>query len=218
MSNLQISPKNSAITTYAKSTVLRELPTEVKASTQSSICDLLNRVAKLYQIPNWDELNAVLLSDWILETYPTETFETIQRALTKPRTVGKTWRLTPDVITEWMAFEIEQETIKREKEIHNAKQAEEQTGEGWTDERFKEVVKAIDSATGFTRGPALSPKEIREEGQEQPKQKGTIYPYTTREEHIARAMKLAWMTECHDARTGEKLPNWMTFEDWKKTI
>ena len=194
--------------------MLRELPTEVKASTQSAICDLLNRVAKLYQIPNWDELNAVLLSDWILETYPTATFETIQRALLKPRTVGKTWRLTPDVITEWMGFEIEQETIKREKEIHNAKQAEEQTGEGWTDQRFEEVLKAIDAAPGFKRGPSLSPQQIRDEGQEQPKQRATIYPYTTREEHIARAMKLAWISENYDPRTGEKLPNWMSEDEW----
>lgn len=198
----------------ANGLVLCELPTEVKAQAQVEICNMLDKLAKLYQIPNWDQIGCFLLSDWILETYPAETLDTITRALTKPRTVGKTWRLTPDVITEWMGYEIEQEAMRREKEIHNLKHTEEQIADGWTDERFQQVLDAIDAAPGFKRGPSLSPQEIREEGQEKPKERGTVYPYTTREEHIERAINMAYICENYDARTGEKLPNWMSKDEW----
>lgn len=194
--------------------VLRELPKEVKEDAKIAICDMLARLAKLYQIPNWDAINEILLADWILETYPAETLDTITRALTKPRTVGKTWRLTPDVISEWMAVEIEADTAKREKEIHNAKHQEEEVTDGWTNERFNEILEAIDKAPGFKRGPSLSPQEVREEGQEKPKERGTIYPYSTKEDYVARAMKLAWISENYDPRTGEKLPNWMSEDEW----
>lgn len=214
MPNLQISQTNSVTSLSASGLVLRELPAEAKVDAQTAICNMLKHLAKLYQIPNWDALNEVLLSDWILETYPTETMETITKALTKPRTVGKTWRLTPDVITEWMSFEIEQETAKREKELHNAKHTEESLADGWTDERFEQILDAIDKAPGFKRGPALNPQDVRDEGQKKPKERGVIYPYTTREEHVARAMRLAWMVECYDPRTGDKLPNWIDFDEW----
>ena len=63
--------------------------------------------------------------------------------------------------------------------------------DGWTNERFNEILEAIDKAPGFKRGPSLSPQEVREEGQEKPKEWGTIYPYLTKEDYVARAMKLA---------------------------
>lgn len=198
----------------ANGLVLRELPAEAKVDAQTAICNMLKHMAKLYQIPNWDALNEVLLSDWILETYPTETMETITKALTKPRTVGKTWRLTPDVITEWMAFEIEQETAKREKELHNAKHTEESLADGWTDERFQQILEAIDKAPGFKRGPALNPQDVRDEGQEKPKAKRFTHPLTTREEAIMWEIRMDWMRNCFDYRTGEKLPNWIDFDEW----
>lgn len=80
---------------------------------------LAHRLGRLYLIPNWTEENAVLLAEWIVEKYKYEEIQIVTRVLNNPPTTGdKTWRLTPDVIQEWMTIELEKVAAKRE-ERHN---------------------------------------------------------------------------------------------------
>ena len=129
--------RTNEISIYAKSTVLRELPTEVKAShnRQFTICSI--RYAKLYQIPGRTKLNAVLLSDWILETYRPKLWNDPARSIEARDGRKRRGRLTPDVITEWMGFEIEQETIKRGTRDPQRQTSRGTDREGWTDQRFE---------------------------------------------------------------------------------
>lgn len=90
-----------------------------------SIASLLQRLAKLYQIPNWSEENAILLAQWIFDNFKYETFETIRECLYNPPITGqKNWRLTPDTITEWMVLKLDEVAIKREAEHERNKQIE----------------------------------------------------------------------------------------------
>lgn len=94
---------------------LRLLP-EVDA--QIEIKDMLLRIAKLYQIPNFDAEGAVLLAEWVLDEYKHSSFELIKRALNSPpRTGEKSWRLTPETITEWIE-------VTRERMITETQQKE----------------------------------------------------------------------------------------------
>lgn len=106
-------------TTTSKALILKE---QEPKETKKIIAILLQRLSKLYQIPNWSEENAVILTEWIHENYKYETLETIIQVLTNPPNTGaKNWRLTPDTIQEWMAIQLDKEAEAREKEHEKRK-------------------------------------------------------------------------------------------------
>jgi len=66
-----------------------------------------------------------MLAQWIVDSYPFESLDSIQECLyTPPKTGQKNWRLTPDTIQEWMSLQLEKEAIKREKEHNKVKLGE----------------------------------------------------------------------------------------------
>lgn len=101
--------------------VIREQPD--KKATIDQISKMLNQLAKLYQIPNFDGENSVLLANWIVNQYQYEPLNVVLDCLIKPPTTGeKNWRLTPDTIEQWLAIRLEEEAVKREKEYQKEKQ------------------------------------------------------------------------------------------------
>lgn len=106
-------------TTTSKGLIIKE---QEAKETKKIIALLLQRLSKLYQIPNWTEENAVILTEWIHENYKYETLDTIMQVLTNPPNTGaKNWRLTPDTIQEWMSIQLEKEAEAREKEHEKRK-------------------------------------------------------------------------------------------------
>jgi hypothetical protein len=101
--------------------VLREQPDKV--ATIEQIAKMLHQLAKLYQIPNWDGENAVLLAKWILGKYECEPLEVVIDCLVNPPiTKDKNWRLTPDTIQEWFAIKLDEQAQKREADYQKEKQ------------------------------------------------------------------------------------------------
>jgi hypothetical protein len=192
--------------------VLREQP---KAEVAKIIAVLLDRLAKLYQVPNWDETNAILLTEWILETYPFELTKTIVNCLTKGRKnydpENKNWRLTPDTISQWMAEEIDIQAQRVEKYIHNTKFVEQKESPEWTADRLKEWQEIIKNSEGFKPAPKMSPKDIELEGQEKPLNK---YRPPSDEYVISRLLHLEWIKENFDPITGYKKETWISEEEW----
>lgn len=87
-----------------------------RPETIAAIAGMLMRLKRLYQIPNFDERNAVELAEWIAENYSCEEPDTIEMALRNPPSGSDTnWRLTPDTINKWMAPALEAKAIEREK-------------------------------------------------------------------------------------------------------
>ena len=85
------------------------------------IAKLIHRLSKLYQMKDWTEENSVLLAEWTYENYKYEEIQIVTRVLNNPpQTDGKSWRLTPDTIREWMTIELEKVAERRE-QIHNEK-------------------------------------------------------------------------------------------------
>jgi len=101
--------------------VIREQPD--KEATIAQIASMLNQLAKLYQIPNFNGENAVLLSKWIINKYAYEPLDIIIDCLVNPPSTGeKNWRLTPDTIEQWLSIRLEEQAEKREKEYQKEKQ------------------------------------------------------------------------------------------------
>jgi hypothetical protein len=117
-SEIVLSQKGNKLTTSSTAStalILREQPD--KAGTIEVIANLLARVGTLWQIPNWTADNSVLLAEWIYGNYPCEPLDTIFKCLKNPPvTDDKIYRLTPDVITQWMAVYLEKDAIAREQE------------------------------------------------------------------------------------------------------
>ena len=102
------------------SVILREQ--ENKEATVAEIAKMLHRLAKLFQIPNWDGENAVLLAKWIIDKYQYEPLDVVLDCLINPpSTSDKNWRLTPDTIQAWFAIRLDEQAVKREKEYQKEK-------------------------------------------------------------------------------------------------
>ena len=101
--------------------VIREQPNKVETIAQ--ISSMLNQLAKLYQVPNFDGENAVLLANWIINKYQYEPLSVVLDCLINPPATGeKNWRLTPDTIEQWLTIRLEEQAEKREKEYQKEKQ------------------------------------------------------------------------------------------------
>lgn len=117
--------------------ILREQ--ENKDATIKDIAKMLHQLAKLYQIPNWDGENAVLLAKWIIGKYECEPLDVVLDCLISPPvTNDKNWRLTPDTIQSWFTIRLDEQAQKREaeyqKEKERLKKLEEQVPEqNWPD-------------------------------------------------------------------------------------
>lgn len=94
-----------------------------KKATIEQIAKMLIQLAKLYQVPNFDGENAVLLSNWIVNNYQYEPLNVVIDCLINPPHTGENnWRLTPDTIQKWLAIRLEEHVIKREKEYQKEKE------------------------------------------------------------------------------------------------
>lgn len=84
------------------------------------LCDLLDRLVKLYQIKDFDEVNSLLLAEWLIEEYKYYDLDLVLTALRKPPvTRDQAWRLTPDTLTNWIdltRFKRESDKAKKESE------------------------------------------------------------------------------------------------------
>lgn len=102
---------------------LRLLPEE---ETQIEIKDMLLRIAKLYQIPNFDAESAFLLSEWVMDEYKHSSQELVRRALSNPpKGKDKSWRLTPETISEWVEItrvKIIDEEARKESEARQSQE------------------------------------------------------------------------------------------------
>lgn len=195
--------------------ILAEQPD--KKEVIKTIAKLLQRLSKLYQLPNWSEENAVILAEWVFDTYRYDSMDDLIECLSKPPqtydehgNIESNWRLTPDRIQKWMSVQLEKTAIKREN--HRQPSALEML----PDDKLKEIQEAILQSDVKPVVP-ITEQEIKREGREKPAKPVYIQP----DENYLRMqeLKMQFGRECCDLHTGrpkEGMPQ--TFEDYLKTI
>lgn len=224
---LQRSQEKTEIALSTPSTVLREQPS---GEAIKAIADKLDILAKLYQVPNWDQLNAILLAEWIMDEYHSDMLKTVMDCLNRPRTSGKTWRLTPDTIKEWMSAEQDKLADRREKYIHNKKV--EELAQAPEEELSEETQKLINDyqeklLAGLSKPVPITENDIHREGQKNPVKKVPVLPMSEVDMQIrdianrygitveqVKDIRFEWMRECFDKYTGNPKPNYLSFEEW----
>lgn len=192
------------------STVLVELPQE---SVIKVLVASLMKLAKLYQIKDFDTETAVLNAHWITQNYKYEQLETITRCLENPPSVGeKIWRITPDVVQSWMAAYLDKRYAEREKEIHNQKfqmdgSVDELNNE--SDPRLEAWLKELETKEGIR---PISKEDIKYEGGEKPKKPNYVPPPP---EYVIMAdLRVKYANECTDLHTGKVNPGAPSFDEW----
>jgi hypothetical protein len=137
---------------------------------------LLKRLSILYQIPNWTEDNQEILAEWIYDNYKFNQMDVITSCLKNPPVKEKVWRLTPDVVSDWMTEFLLQASIKleqdheRKKLIEKNLQPSESTSEFYKKNFFefennilKQPEKSKDQAFEEFKGKYISEKIAKDQ-------------------------------------------------------
>lgn len=176
------------------------------------------RIAKMYQIPNFDEESALILAVDTIERYQYEPVEVLIKCLERPPSTGeKNWRLTPDTISEWMSITLEREADNLEREH---KQLKSQKVEFDLPVDIKPETQAL--IQGFINSLStqkiapLPDGYIQEYGQRKPKKvsysSGYVQP--DMEKVIEMELRRRWMREVFDPITGKEMNNYLSFDEW----
>lgn len=137
----------------------------------SEICKLLNRLVKIYQIPNIDNEAIIYLSEWIMEEYQHNEFGLILEALKSPtKNLNNTWRLTPDTISYWIDSAREKRFDREAAEDSKRRQEEDHVTHEFSPETEKLIRDYINNLlSGISKVPVMTPDEIKANGQLRPK-------------------------------------------------
>jgi hypothetical protein len=136
------------------------------------LCKLLDRLAIIYQIPNYDmKVNSMLLAEWILDTYKHEDYDLVRESLRNPvRLNDHTWRLTPDSISGWIDYTRNKRAERNLLEESRKRQESENKKHEYSPETEKMIQDFKNMLLdGVQSVPGLSEKEIKENGQVRPK-------------------------------------------------
>jgi len=187
---------------------------------------MLSRVAKLYQVPNWDATNSFLLAEWVVEEYRHYDFELIKLALRNPpKLSAEAWRITPDTIRAWVDFtnlKIEEERLRKEsfkkQEIEQVKELE-----PLSEETQRMIRDWQADLLGLQPVPQISSVEIdrlkdedraRLEGKSV--KKGIDLSQFQTDAILAekKALHIQYIRENYDPITSKPLPTWIAEDDW----
>jgi hypothetical protein len=186
---------------------------------EGHIALLILKIARMYQIPNFDEEACILLAEDTIERYKYEPVEVLVKCLERPPSTGeKNWRLTPDTISEWMRITLEREADRIEREHQNVKmkKVEFEVPADTTPETEKMIQDFMNSLSDFKKVPALSENYIKENGQRKPKKvsysSGWVQP--SQEDVVMLELRRRWMLANFDPITGKELDGFISFDEW----
>lgn len=220
-SNIVLSQNGLTTSSIERSVILNEQTD--KKEVLKNLVYLLNRIAKLYQVPNFDNENSVLLASWISQTYKYDPYDVIEKALTNPKPIEgeNQWRLNPDSVSKFINAELENRSNQLELEHTKSKSKTieftlPENTETFSDETNQLIQDFINKLSNHQKIPALSDDMIKEMGKERlkPQSVSAGHLVTSKEDVILKEMRRRWMLENYDKLTGKPLDSWLSFEEW----
>lgn len=141
---------------------------------------------------------------------------------------GKLYGIDMAVIYGWVTSYMEEKAIARERQLAIEKgkersnivddNAEYPALSPDTQKLVDDYLKTLKDSSSKMRIPSLDQETIKEWGQEKPPKKvasSAGHIYTSQEAIIEYNLKQEWMRSCFDFRTGDPLPSYVSFEEFK---
>ena len=171
------------------------------------------------------EQTKILVED-LIDKYPNESLEDFILVFKRARMgeFGELFRLDGPVVFSWMETYLDEKYAVIEKKLYSEKDNDYKVKpEKTDDEEQAEINKAglaawkamVESITVKKPAP-LTDKEIKEEGQIEPKAKP--YPYTPKVLIEQSERHHAWIVANHDPYTGKPKPGYMEEEVWLREV
>ena len=187
------------------------------------INDALMRLAILSQVPNFTEVNGLVLAEWTMENFKHKTLELILDALKNPATlydgdgnVSRSWRLTHEIVKELIdkrVIEREEQRLRKESEERLNKPVEVIVISDETQRLISDTM-----ATLTTKLQTVPKADLDTIIPLRPKEE--VYsvgiPFGTKEDLERRENHRLYILENYDKITGKKLPEWVSEEEWLK--
>lgn len=114
-----------------------------------AISEALLKLGTLYQVPNFNEANALILAEWTAENYKHKTLALILDALRNPAiiyedgNVARSWRLTPETVAIWVEKKaVDQEHQRQLKAATEARTGIESNMGSEMSEKTSELIKS----------------------------------------------------------------------------
>ena len=198
-------------------TILKEQTNREKL--EGHIALLILKIARMYQIPNFDEEACILLAEDTIERYKYEPVEVLVKCLERPPSTGeKNWRLTPDTISEWMSITLEREAdnLEREHKKVKSQKVEFDLPIEFNPETQALIQGFINSLSTQKIAP-LPDGYVQEYGQIKPKKvsHSSGYVQPSQEDVIERMLRIEWMRENFDPKTGKQVEGFLSWDEWR---
>lgn len=176
------------------------------------------RIAKLYQVPNFDEESALILAVDTIERFQYDPVDVLVKCLTSPPSTGeKNWRLTPDTISEWMSITLEREADNLERE-HKKLKSQKVEFDLPVDIKpeTQALIQGFINSLSTQKIAPLPGGYIQEYGQRKPKKvsHSSGYVQPPKETVIEKELRRRWMLENCDPITGNKVEGYLSYEEW----
>ena len=185
---------------------------------EGHIALLILKIARMYQIPNFDEEACILLAEDTIERYKYEPVEVLVKCLERPPSTGeKNWRLTPDTISEWMRITLEREADNLERE-HKKLKSQKVEFDLPVDIKpeTQALIQGFINSLSTQKIAPLPDGYVQEYGQRKPKKvsHSSGYVQPSQEEVVMLELRRRWMLANFDPITGKELDGFISFDEW----
>lgn len=163
---------------------------------------------------------SIKIAQMLIGEYPTASMDDfsimLQRGITGR--YGKVYGFDISIVFGWMAGYMGEWAEEKEKQLSKernklSESIEPEPGQ-WSPETEKLVREFQESLADHKKVPSMSMKEIREEGQERPKERRASSYIPNPELVVMHEKRMQWIRETHDPITGKAYELSLTFEEW----
>ena len=179
----------------------------------------------MYQVPNFDNTNAELLAEWIVDEYKHVDLEIVRSALhSPPRLNDQAWRLTPDTLTVWIEHARIKGVDQKMKNESSERQGAEVIAHPITPQTEKMVKDAIMNLAASIKSDQIngvrqeitrikSEDKVRQNGR---KSESIHYQSPTPSQVADHDRHIEWIRANYDSHTGKPKSGWVCESQWVK--
>lgn len=207
----------------------------IQATSEKTVCgfiefELIRLAERINVSGNLTDGQIQTIAQTLTTDYPNETIADFKICFDRATAghYGKIWKLDGIEVGVWVKaylyekYEVLEAQLKKEKDERHNKVISNMQETDWL-QLWKEAVQGPAPEKGKSQNIAflehlrgMTPSEIERKGQEKPEKE--LYPKTSDREVVKKILHVEYIKQNYDARTGDKLENWIEESEWLKQL